>query len=258
MPRNPARQFRAGVHEKLKHYVYRLADPSNGETFYVGKGVGNRVFDHFSEADRLPSDHSEKIRRIQAIWERNTQNDVEVIIHRHGLTEDEAFLIESVLIDLLPSVLVDTDVAGNKVRGHGAAQFGAKDVVALDHQYAALGANIEVPMALIKINKRWNEYCSTSKSLPMDTHIFEMTRGSWAVQPRNHPQVKYAAAVAFGLVREVFTIEDWTNKDDAGRVTFHGKVSPDFRHLVGSHVNDIFDQGAQNPVRWYYPRKEYE
>ena len=36
----------AGVAEQLKWYVYRLIDPCNGETFYVGKGQDDRVFDH--------------------------------------------------------------------------------------------------------------------------------------------------------------------------------------------------------------------
>ena len=29
-------------------YVYRLIDPRNGQTFYVGKGKGNRVFQHMN------------------------------------------------------------------------------------------------------------------------------------------------------------------------------------------------------------------
>lgn len=38
--------FPQEVIEKLKWYVYRLVDPRNGETFYVGKGKNNRVFNH--------------------------------------------------------------------------------------------------------------------------------------------------------------------------------------------------------------------
>ena len=54
--------FPPGVARKLKTYVYRLIDPRNGETFYVGKGKGNRVFSHMrgeqkidSLSDSLPS-----------------------------------------------------------------------------------------------------------------------------------------------------------------------------------------------------------
>jgi hypothetical protein len=41
--------FPREVAQKLKTYVYRLIDPRNGETFYVGKGQGNRVFAHIHE-----------------------------------------------------------------------------------------------------------------------------------------------------------------------------------------------------------------
>ena len=33
--------FTPEVQERLGYYVYRLIDPRNGETFYVGKGKGN-------------------------------------------------------------------------------------------------------------------------------------------------------------------------------------------------------------------------
>lgn len=36
------RSFSPEVCEKLGYYVYRLIDPRNGQTFYIGKGKGNR------------------------------------------------------------------------------------------------------------------------------------------------------------------------------------------------------------------------
>ncbi|EPO2121397.1 LEM-3-like GIY-YIG domain-containing protein, partial [Escherichia coli] len=39
-------EFPSGVIEHLGWYVYRLIDPRDGSTFYVGKGKGNRVFAH--------------------------------------------------------------------------------------------------------------------------------------------------------------------------------------------------------------------
>ena len=39
-------KFPNEVIEKLQYYVFRLIDPRHGETFYVGKGKGNCVFNH--------------------------------------------------------------------------------------------------------------------------------------------------------------------------------------------------------------------
>lgn len=55
--------FPPEVADKLKTYVYRLIDPRNGETFYVGKGKGDRVFAHIRAAiDK--EDPSDKLKRI--------------------------------------------------------------------------------------------------------------------------------------------------------------------------------------------------
>lgn len=40
--------FSEEVVQKIGNYVYRLIDPRNGETFYIGRGQGNRVFQHAS------------------------------------------------------------------------------------------------------------------------------------------------------------------------------------------------------------------
>ena len=60
--------FPPDVIQKLKTYVYRLIDPRNGETFYVGKGQGNRVFAHI-RAEQVPDDDelSSKLKRIREI-----------------------------------------------------------------------------------------------------------------------------------------------------------------------------------------------
>jgi hypothetical protein len=40
------KEFSNEVASQLNYYVYRLIDPRNGQTFYVGKGKGNRLFHH--------------------------------------------------------------------------------------------------------------------------------------------------------------------------------------------------------------------
>ena len=42
--------FSPEVVERLNYYVYRLIDTRDGQTFYVGKGKGNRVFAHVNDA----------------------------------------------------------------------------------------------------------------------------------------------------------------------------------------------------------------
>jgi hypothetical protein len=77
--------FPESVIENIGFYVYRLIDPRDGRTFYVGKGNGNRIFQHVAEAVGLPDRSSLKLDRIREI-ERSGQS-VRYIIHRHGLTE---------------------------------------------------------------------------------------------------------------------------------------------------------------------------
>ena len=75
--------FPPDVAEKLKIYVYRLIDPRNGETFYVGKGQGNRVFCHIrAEQNLADDDFANKLKRIREI--RLAGFDVGHVIHRHG------------------------------------------------------------------------------------------------------------------------------------------------------------------------------
>ena len=43
-------EFTTEVISKLGYYVYLLIDPRTGNTFYVGKGRGNRTFAHVNDS----------------------------------------------------------------------------------------------------------------------------------------------------------------------------------------------------------------
>ena len=66
MENNKIDSFPPEVVEKLRSYVYRLIDPRNGETFYVGKGKGNRIFAHI-RGELHDADLSDKLKRIRDI-----------------------------------------------------------------------------------------------------------------------------------------------------------------------------------------------
>src|SRR5579864_6525837 len=107
------KDFPLEVAEKLEYYVYRLIDPRNGETFYVGKGRGNRVFQHAIGALKPgPQEdaHDIKMKRIREIVD--AQLEVGHVIHRHGIKDEEtAFQVEAAVIDPYPGL-------SNRVGGH--------------------------------------------------------------------------------------------------------------------------------------------
>ena len=72
---------------------------NNKEIFYIGKGKENRVFQHAEDAIDSEHQSSDKIERIRTI--HKNKQDVLIYIVRHNLTEEEAFILESSLIDLM-------------------------------------------------------------------------------------------------------------------------------------------------------------
>ena len=110
--------FSPEVCEKIEYYVYRLIDPRNGQTFYVGKGKGNRVFAHVHDALKLydgvnyqdeEDDISTKIKLIREIHSAGLE--VIHVIQRWGLSEKTAFEVESAIIDCFPGL-------ANTIDGH--------------------------------------------------------------------------------------------------------------------------------------------
>jgi len=82
------------VSSKLKNYVYMYSDPMTKDPFYVGRGKGNRVFDH------LKNTQTDVFKRIEQIRKENGAEPlIEILIH--GLDENTAKKVESAVIDLI-------------------------------------------------------------------------------------------------------------------------------------------------------------
>jgi hypothetical protein len=91
-------EFPTTVSERLGHYVYILKDPRDGKIFYIGRGKGNRVFDHV----RCDLDGVEVFDKLDIIREIHSYNlDVDYSILRHGLTEKMSYEVEEAAIDLM-------------------------------------------------------------------------------------------------------------------------------------------------------------
>ena len=121
------RKFRPGVAEKLKHYVYRLVDPRDGSMFYVGKGTGDRVFDH---VNGLPDHEEESAEHERMVAIRLAGLQPIHVIHRRGMDDEAtAHAVEAAVMDSYPGL---TNVAA----GLGTRDFGLADAEQLNRRYA--------------------------------------------------------------------------------------------------------------------------
>ncbi len=115
--------FSDSVTQALAYYVYRLLDPRDGSTFYVGKGRGNRVFEHADGVSENGDVVGDKLIRIREI--KRAGLEVGHVVHRHGLDEPTAFEVEAALLDAYPGTT-------NLVGGHGSDERGvahAKEII---------------------------------------------------------------------------------------------------------------------------------
>lgn len=79
--------FDEKTQKALGYYVYMLIDPRDDRPFYVGKGVGNRIFNHVKNAIDNPTNSDEKCDVIRKIGPGKVRH----VIVTHGLaTETEA------------------------------------------------------------------------------------------------------------------------------------------------------------------------
>lgn len=198
----PITEFPNEMHDELGFYVYRLIDPRNGETFYVGKGKGNRVFQHVAaslefnnEVDEENWEEDQFSTKIQTILDINAANlDVVHIIHRHGMTEKEALQVEAALIDVYPGLT-------NEMRGHDAAR-GPAHVTQLRDAYAAEEMEIEEDDKLLLFKIRRDVLTSRGST-------YDAVRWAWDVSLANAQRAEYILAMVDGLCIGVFEKAEW-------------------------------------------------
>ncbi len=235
--------FTPEITEQIGYYVYRLIDPRDNKTFYVGKGKGNRVFAHVAEALAGARD-TPKLGRIRDIHATGLQ--VGHIIHRHGMSEKEAFLLEAALIDAYQEFIGED--LHNAVEGQHSRLTGvmsAEDMISI---YAAEPVEIVDPVIIININREWYP------SMPAD-ELYQYTRCSWVCRPERHKDCRYALSVKNGVIRQVYAIKSWHLDprfagQDKKRWMFEGAVATDKAQYLHKSIRHLIKRGAANPIRW--------
>ncbi len=243
-------EFPQGVAEQLKWYVYRLIDPRNGETFYIGKGQGNRIFQHakgnFSSA-KAEYDTDLKRRRIREI--KGAGLEVGHLVHRHGIDSQEvAYEIEAALIDAYPGLT-------NLAAGRRSGDYGCRHAEDIVRDYAAEPFDVGERLILICINRAFDE----------GREFYDATRYAWRLDPQRAGQRSLVLAHNRGVVVAAFRAEKWvpaTTDNFPGhpglpdRWGFIGKPAEDevAKKYVEKRVPERYRvKGAQAPIRYCDP-----
>jgi hypothetical protein len=236
-------EFSVEIIEQLKFYVYRLVDPRNGETFYVGKGVGNRVFQHAQGILGLDN-FSEKIERIRDIQIAGLK--VIHIIHRHGLDENTAYEVEAALIDAYPGIT-------NIMEGHGNSEFGVMHASEIIQKYSAEEVLFEHKALMINVNR----------TATADT-LYEATRFAWRLSIHKAEQAEVVLSVRHGIIIGVFVVENWLpatrenfplREPVPGRYGFIGERADTEIEKVylGKKLPEHYrKKGASNPIKYSF------
>lgn len=235
-------KFPPEVVDRLKNYVYRLIDPRNGETFYVGRGIGNRLYSHIRDELGNESDEvGDKLRRIREI--RLAGFDVAHVVHRHGMEPSVAKEVEAALIDAYPGL---TNVMGGEESGERGAMH-ADEIV---REYLAQPAVFEHRALLISVNRSASE-----------RPLYEATRFAWKLSQKRAKETEVVLASEKGIIRGAYIPEKWLEAtadnfpgrpDRPGRLGFVGRKAPtEIQEMyVGRRVPDDYRFGTANPIRY--------
>lgn len=241
--------------DALEYYVYVCSDPDTHRPFYVGKGKGNRVFNHLDDKSE-----NEKVRKINELKARGKEPIMEILAH--GLDEETAFKVEAAAIDL-----IGIDNLTNRQRGHESSVYGKIEVSTLDARYShedLLPEEITDNIMFIRINKLYRNDMTALE-------LYEATRGYWKVNPKQAEKVDYVLSVYDGMVLEAYKVTGWlkanstfmqrvdTREEDelSGRYEFIGKIASEEvrKRYVDKSAAGFFPAGNANPIKYVWGKE---
>lgn len=251
------------------YYVYGLIDPRNNQFFYIGKGTGNRIFEHERESMNCPDSEKLKLKTISEI--KDAGLDVRKIIINSDLTEEEAYAAEASLINAFNFIgkIELTNIAAGH---HSTEALSVEDFEMINGAAELSMEDIRHRILVIKINKLYRR--------DMDRiDLYNSVRGIWRASLQKVRSVDYVFGVYNSLIVAVYKPAEWfvcknardklprkdivltlKNEDrlffvdegfekglpmDEHEQFYYGKT------IAGLKVN----QSAQNPITYLFPQK---
>jgi hypothetical protein len=251
-------KFSAKVCDDLGHYVYRLIDPRrDNETFYVGRGTRNRLYDHVNsyKPARDETPQSAKISRIIDIHESG--NQVQYIIHRHKIPKSAHAEVEAAVIDAFPNLTNDKGGDGSNSRG----PMTDKEIKWKYELPEFTQINTKTEILFISIN-------SFSGDTENVDEVYSQARFAWRVAVSRANICKYVVAVYRDVIVGVFENCQWKPATDPefekfgvtleNRAAFVGEraIESVWSDFVGEDGKLLKIEGFkfnQNPIRYLSP-----
>jgi hypothetical protein len=218
--RNQQRNFSPDIENKLGHYVYALRDPRDKKIFYVGKGTGSRIFDHFNEAERvlLTSQLSSKLHRIVEIWEEGI--DVEWFIIRHGIQDLVQLSSDTIAEDVEAAVMdaLEASQNGPTVNDASGRRSNLRGLLDSDDVRALAAKPVDpdssYPLVFV---------FAIQTALAEGRSIYDATRRAWSASDLMVPRA-IAVGLAAGISKGVFEVIEWESISNSDRKGFRGKA----------------------------------
>jgi hypothetical protein len=240
--------FPVEIHDKIGWYVYRLIDPRTGQTFYVGKGRGDRIFQHVRGVikDEDASDDMD-LKNTTILDIKRAGLSVIHVIHRHGIESAEtAYEVEAALIDAYFGL---TNTSG----GHGSTERGCRHVDQIVSAYKAEPVIVKEPLILICV----------SRSLDAGRDPYDAVRAVWKMSRSEAEKRGLVLAYDGVLVVGAYRPQKWLvgtksnfpflTKDAPDRIGFEGVPAHDvWTDYVGKRVPPR-RKGAIGPFRYLDP-----
>lgn len=251
-------KFSKQLHPKIGYYVYLLIDPRDNSIFYIGKGQGDRLFDHVKgavkEEDSSLSPKNDLIKEI-----KSEGKEVEYRIVRWNLKdEEEAFQIESVLIDIFTNEgLKKNGEIRNKISGKHSSTYGIQTPQEVEAKLTRGDVDIN--------NLQDNIIAITLNKSLEGPSLYERVRGNWKMSARHAEQADYVVAVYDGVIIGVFKPDKWEEIDDQNpiikkryRLRFTGKEVED-KKVVDRYLYKKLprkSKGNANPIKYIFKNKK--